>query len=142
MIFYRSFDITDQASYWYSSESSIIPRQVFERLVEGGFLANNCKLSVECHWSDIPQYCRDICSMKKLEVLSLKRVLKLEQLVPLFGSCPKLVELDLELIVGKELEIDEQQKNVLVQGFQRLEQFGLKSLIDNDSWPVIREMFT
>ena len=80
--------------------------------------------------------------MKKLGILRLFCEMKLEQLVPLFGSCPKLVELDLELIVGKELEIDEQQKNVLVQGFQRLEQFGLKSLIDNDSWPVIREMFT
>jgi len=97
---------------------------------------------VTCHWSHIPQYCRDICSMKKLEILSLKRVMKLKQLVPLFGSCPKLVELDFELIVGKELEIDEQQKNVLVQGFQRLEHLTIRSLIDNDSWPMIREMLT
>jgi hypothetical protein len=79
--------------------------------------------------------------MKKLEVLKLKR-LKLEQLVPLFGSCPKLVELDLELLYSKGLEMDEQQKNVLVQGFQRLEHLRFRSLIDNNSWLVIREMLS
>jgi hypothetical protein len=80
--------------------------------------------------------------MKKLESLKLKCVLRLKQLVPLFGSCPKLVELDLELIVSEKLDIDEQQKNILVQGFQRLKHLRFQSLIDNDSWPVIREMLT
>jgi hypothetical protein len=95
-----------------------------------------------CHLSLIPQYCRDISSMKKLEILTLRCGMKLDQLLPLFWSCPRLVHLDTELIVNEKLELDEQQKNVLVQGFQRLELFRFKSHIDNDSWPVIREMLT
>jgi hypothetical protein len=80
--------------------------------------------------------------MKKLEMLRLDCGVKLEQLVLSFGSCPKLVHLGLELIVSEKLEMDEQQKNVLVQGFQRLEHLGFESHIDNDSWPVIRGMLT
>ena len=140
MIFYRSFNIFDRASY--SSKSSIIPRQVFERLVEGGFLTNNRKLSVRCHLSHFPWFQRYICSMKKLEILTLSCGMKLEQLLPLFWSCPKLVHLNFELIASEKLELDEQQKNVLIQGFQRLEHLRFKSHIDNDSWPVIREMLT
>ena len=140
--FYRSFDIIDRAGYSSSLEPSIIPRQVFERLVEGGFFTNNRRLSVTCHWSLAPQYCRDICCMKNLEILNLNCEMKLEQLVPLFWSCPKLVKMALELIVREKLEMDEQQKNVLVQGFQRLKFFHFEGHIDNDSWPVIREMLT
>jgi hypothetical protein len=80
--------------------------------------------------------------MKKLEMLRLKCGVKLEQLVPLLWSCPKLVHLGLELIVSEKQEMDEQQENVLVQGFQRLERLEFKSHIDNDSWPVIRDMLT
>jgi hypothetical protein len=80
--------------------------------------------------------------MKKLEILTLSCGMKLEQLLPLFWSCPKLVHLNFELIASEKLELDEQQKNVLIQGFQRLEHLRFKSHIDNDSWPVIREMLT
>ena len=141
IIFFRSFSIIDPNSYWFCREyESNIPHLIFERLVAGGFLTNNRRLSVTCHVSYIPQYCQDICSMKKLEILKLYYVMKLEQLVPLFGSCPKLVELDLALVNGKELEIDEQQKNVLVQGFQRLELLKFQCIIDIHSLPVIQEM--
>jgi hypothetical protein len=140
MIFYRSFDIIDGISY--SSKSSMLPRQVFERLVEGGFLTNNRKLYVRCHLSHFPQFQRYICSMKKLENLTLSCEMKLEQLLPLFRSCPKLVRLNFKLISSEKLELDEQQKNVLVQGFQRLEDLWFKIHIDNDSLPVIREMLT
>jgi len=74
--------------------------------------------------------------------LTLSCEMKLEQLLPLFWSCPKLVHLDFKLIVREKLELDEQQKNVLIQGFQRLEHLRLESHIDNDTWPVIREMLT
>jgi hypothetical protein len=141
MIFYRSFNIIDRASY-PSSQSSIIPRQVFERLGDGGFLTNNRKLFVRCHWSHFLQFQRYICSMKKLEILTLSCGIKLEQLLPLFWSCPKLVRLNFKLIASEKLELDEQQKNELVQGFQRLEKLWLKSHIDNDSLPVIREILT
>jgi hypothetical protein len=80
--------------------------------------------------------------MKNLESLNLHNEMKLEQLVPLFLSCPKLVELGLELIVREKPEMDEQQKNVLVKGFQRLKVMNLTSRINNDSWPVIGEMLT
>ena len=80
--------------------------------------------------------------MEKLEMLTLRCEMKLEQLQPLFWSCPKLVRLNFELIVSEKLELDEQQKNVIVQGFQRLEHLVFKSHIDNNSWPVIREMLT
>ena len=80
--------------------------------------------------------------MEKLEILMLGGGMKLEQLLPLFWSCPKLVRLNFELIASEKLELDEQQKNVLVQGFQRLGELWLKSHIDNDSLPVIREMLT
>jgi hypothetical protein len=140
MIFYRSLQISDQASF--SSEHSIIPRLIFERLLEGGFLTNNRRLSVTCGSSYIPQYCRDICSMKNLESLNLHAEMNLEQLLPLFLSCPKLVELGLKLIVREKPEMDEQQKNVLVIGFQRLKVMNLQSRINNDSWPVIGEMLT
>ena len=145
MIFYRSFDIFDEASYPSKSSiipSSLIPRQVFERLGEGGFLTNNRERSVKCHWSHIPRFHQYICSMKKLGILRLFCEMKLEQLVPLFRSCPKLVHLHFKLIVSGKLELDEPQKNVLIQGFQRLEHLRFECHIDNDSWPVIREMLT
>jgi hypothetical protein len=80
--------------------------------------------------------------MKKLEMLRLDCGVQLEQIVPMFGSCPKLARLALELIVSEKLEMDGQQKNVLVQGFQRLEHLGFECHIDNNSWPVIQEMLT
>ena len=79
--------------------------------------------------------------MKKLETLHLFNCeVKLEQLLPLFGSCPKLVQLYLRLFVNEKLQLDEHLKKELKQGVQKLQIFALRSHIDNMSWPVIQEM--
>ena len=118
--------------------------EIFERLVEEGVLKNNRELFVSCNsWPHIPRLLGNICSMKKLDTLKLVHCgLTLEQLSTLFRSCPELVELSVELDVKQKLEMDNCQKNELRTGFQKLKLLMLCGHIDNDSWPVIKEIVT
>ena len=81
--------------------------------------------------------------MKKLDTLKLVDCeITLEQLLTLFRSCPELVELSLELDAKQKLEMDNCLKNELRTGFQKLRRLMFYGHIDNDSWPVIKEIVT
>ncbi len=58
----------------------------------------------------------------------------------LFQSCPTLIELRLRIVKSQELEMNEELKNELRPGFQRLRLLELKWHID--SWPVLQEIMT
>jgi hypothetical protein len=124
-------------------EKSLKSREIFERLVEEGFLKNSCKLYELCYWSNIPRFLRYICCMKKLQSLHLDKCqLTLEQLSTLFRSCPELVELNLGLDLSLKSDMDEHLKNELRRGFEKLRLFVLNGYINNDSWPVIQEIMS
>ena len=116
--------------------------KTLERLVDGGFL-NNCRVVVDYHWSRSSRFFRDICSMNNLEKLHLIDCkLSLEQLPQLFQSCPKLIELYFPLTC-KKFEMDEEFKNQLRSGFQKIQRLYLvKFTMYRASWPVIQEMLT
>ena len=118
--------------------------EIFKRLVDDGVLKNNLEMSVTCYsWSHIPQLLENICSMKKLHTLELSNCeITLEQLSTLFRSCPDLVELSMELDVEQKLEMDDNLKNDLRRGFQKLKILIFYGHIDNDSWPAIKEIVT
>ena len=118
--------------------------EIFERLVEEGVLKNNRELFVSCNsWPHIPRLLGNISSMKKLDTLKLVDCeITLEQLLTLFRSCPELVELSLELDAKQKLEMDNCLKNELRTGFQKLKLLMLYGHIDNDSWPMIKEIVT
>jgi hypothetical protein len=125
------------------NEPCISPRKVFQLLVEEGFLKNNRELVTSCYWTYIPRFLEDVCSMMKLEKLAIyNSKMKLEQLPPIFKSCPKLVRLRLELCFSEKLEMNEHLENELRRGFQRLQLFQFQGHIDHNSWPVIQQMLT
>jgi hypothetical protein len=140
MIFCRSLKI------WYSGHNlNEAPTKccvIFERLFEEGVLKKNCELFVSCYsWPHIPRLLGNICSMKKLDRLTLVDCeITLEQLSTLFRSCPELVELSVELDVKQKLEMDDCLKNELRTGFQKLKLLIFNGHIDNDSWPAIKEI--
>jgi hypothetical protein len=115
---------------------------ILKRLAAGGFFKNNCQMIVEIswRWPSISRFYQVLPSMAHLEKLSLLNwKLRLTQDVPkLFQSCPKLSELHLKLDEG--LEIDEELKNELRSGFQRIRLLELHW--DISAWPVIQELFT
>ena len=124
-----------------------------EYLVDRGFLENNRLLRVSLDWLTMGanyRILRDICSMNNLEKLDLiYNELTLEDLALLFRSCPKLNNLQLTNFQLNKQEkekdegLDEELKNQLRPGFQRLQHLNLiKCGICSDSWPVIQEMLT
>ena len=121
--------------------------KIFKRLVEGGFSENNRQLAaLELLNAYIPQLLDGICSMKQLKKLNVLRCkLKLEQLLRVFRSCPKLTELNLtysELWVSEMLKMDGHLIKELRRGFQRLQHCELDCRINGISWPVIQQMLT
>jgi hypothetical protein len=119
---------------------------ILKRLAAGGFFKNNRQMIVEGSWSrpSISRFYQVLRSMAHLEKLSLLNwKLRLTQDVPkLFQSCPKLSELHLKLddSLNLGLEIDEELKNELRSGFQRIRLLELHWVIY--AWPVIQELFT
>jgi hypothetical protein len=117
--------------------------EIFKMLVEEGLLKNNRELCVTCYpWSHIPPFLENICSMTKLVKLNLFRCnVSLEKLSTFFRSCPELVELCVDLdLDGQKLEMDDCLKNELERGFQKLKILTISGPIDNNSWPVIKEI--
>ena len=112
----------------------------------GGFFKNNRQMILEGSWSwpCIPRFYEVLRSMAHLEKLSLlNRKLGLAQdVAELFRSCPKLTELHLKLDdwLNDRMEIDEELKNELRSGFQRIRLLELHW--GNFAWPVILELFT
>jgi hypothetical protein len=115
---------------------------VLERLADGGYFQNNREVIVNWCWPSVPRFSRFLHPMTKLEKLSLlKWDLTLTEDVPqLFRSCPTLTELHLRLFESQKVEMNEELKNELRSGFQRLQLLELHWFID--SWPLIQEMFT
>ena len=111
--------------------------ELLERLSNGGLLKNNRQMVVKMQWPSNRQLFRVIGSMNNLETLSLfEWNLTLTEDVPeLFRSCPKLTRLRLKLVESQKLKMNEELKNKLRSGFQRLKIFELKW--DINSWPLI-----
>jgi hypothetical protein len=118
---------------------------ILEGLAEKGFLKNTRQVIVK---SDILRSHRiydAICQMENLEKLDLLGCkLKLEQLKRVFRFCPKLVELYWYPLTypRDNWAMDEELRNGLRPGFQRLKIFKFKCAIDKKSWPWIQEMLT
>ena len=112
---------------------------ILQRLVEEGFLKNNRQFAIfDCSRS--PRFVEVIFSMNNLQKLDLWDCeLTLEQVAQLFQSCPKLIELHLKL---STCEMDEDLKDQLRPGIQRLQIFELEWYIDIKRWSVIKEMCT
>jgi hypothetical protein len=137
MILDRS--LTDRTFYYKQKyENRMI---TLERLADGGFLKNNRQMIVILRWPSFPRFCQVVRSMTKLEKLEiLDSKLTLTQDVPqLFQSCPKLTELRMKLVESQNLEMNEDLRNDLRSGFQRLQLFELDWEIDG--WPVIQKIF-
>jgi hypothetical protein len=136
--------LKDRCPYYDLEDESCLT--ILERLVAGGFFKNNRQMIVEIswRWPSIPRFYQVLRSMAHLEKLSLLNwKLRLTQDVPkLFQSCPKLTELHLKLddSLNLGLEIDEELKNELRSGFQRIRLLELHW--DISAWPVIQELFT
>jgi hypothetical protein len=77
-------------------------------------------------------------NLEKLNIFHWK--VTLTDVPQLFRSCPKLTDLRLRLVESQKLKIDEELKNELRSGFQRIRLLELKWEIY--SWPVILEIFT
>ena len=112
-----------------------------EWLVDRGYFQNNRQMIVNSWWQSI-RFFRFILSMNNLAKLSLLHwTLILTQAVPqLFRSCPKLTELHLRLLESQELEMNEDLKNELRTGFQKIRLCELICKIG--SWQIMQEMFT
>ena len=97
---------------------------------------------VKWQWPSNRQLFRVIGSMNNLETLSLfEWNLTLTEDVPeLFRSCPKLTRLRLKLVESQKLELNEELKNDLRPGFQRLRRFEFDW--DMNSGQVVQEIFT
>jgi hypothetical protein len=124
--------------HWHIPESLLT---ILKRLAGGGFLANNRQWTVSYGWSRGPWLFDVIRFMKNLKKLSLLKCnLTLTDVPQLLRSCPKLTELHLRLFDGQILEMNEDLKNLLRPGFQKLRLFELEWGIE--SYPIIQEMFT
>ena len=78
--------------------------------------------------------------MKNLEKLtSIAYHLTLEDLVRVFQSCSKLIELSINT---SDSFMDEHIENLLRTGFQRLRRLHLGWNVVNYPWPVLQEMLT
>ena len=113
-----------------------------DRLEAGGFLKNNRQMIVVDYWPSFQRLCRVLRSMTDLETLSLLEwKLSLTQGLPqLLRSCPKLTELRLKLVESQKLKMNEEFKNKLRSGFQRIRLLDLYWGIE--SGPVIQEILT
>ncbi len=88
-------------------------------------------------------YSPGICSMNNLEILEIFNYeLALDDLALLFLSFPQLIELQLKPFSCNKLGWDQDLKNRLRPGFQRLRLLKLHCYIYQDYWPVIQEIFT
>jgi hypothetical protein len=134
----RSLD--DRCYYFEDIHDSRL--KVLERLATGGFFKNNRQMIVYFNWKSIPRLFRVLRCMNNLETLSLLDwELTLTEDVPQFlQSCPKLTALRIRLLEIEKLEMNNDLKNELRSGFQRLQLLELKW--DTDSWPVIQDIFT
>ena len=115
---------------------------ILERLVDGGFFQNNRQMIVYWYWSPEPWLLKVIFSMnnlQKLDLLNWQLKPTKEDLACLFRSCPKLTELHLTLNDWQN-EMNEDLKNELRSGFERLQLFELEWFIN--SWPGFHEIFT
>jgi hypothetical protein len=126
MIADKSFTISCGSDNLY--EASVI----FELLAkEGGLNSNRALNTSYALGSYIPGFFGNICFTNQLETLNFWGCeMKLEQLVHLFRSCPKLVEMYLRQNFNEKLEMDEDLENVLRKGFD--------SLSSKVTWPTIR----
>jgi hypothetical protein len=113
-----------------------------ERLLNRGYFQNNRQMLVSPWFPSNSRLFRVICSMNNLEILNfLHWKLTLTEDVPqLFRSCPNLTELRSRLFESQELEMNEELKNELRPGFQRLRLLDLNWEID--SRPVLQEILT
>jgi hypothetical protein len=115
-----------------------------ERLANEEYFLNNRQMIMKLVRPFTARLFRVICSMNNLEKLHLFECnvthVEIKDLAHVFRSCPKLTELHLGLIKSVKLEMNEELKNELRPGFERLRLFELDSYIN--SGPVIQEMLT
>ena len=129
MTFDRSLEVTFDTVF-----------NLLNRLIDGGFFNNNRQLFVSNWFSSSRLTFKLVCSMKNLETLNSLDLncATLEDLQCLFRSCPKLTNLHYTLPARQEL--NEDLKNELRSGFQRLGHLSIDCRMDNNSFLVIREM--
>jgi hypothetical protein len=116
-----------------------------ERLADEGCFRNNRQFVVNFFRSFTVRLFRIICSMNNLEKLHLFECslthAAIKDLAHVFRSCPKLTELNLGLVKSStKLEMNEELKNELRPGFERLRLLELDSFFN--SGPAIQEMLT
>jgi hypothetical protein len=138
----RSLMIKHPSGHSHETTESLL--NILNQLVEGGFLKNNrIFILQELDWSQNERFIRDICSMRNLERLDLWDCeLTMEDLLSVFRSCLKLVELRLKNIGSSpDVHLDscptlmtkeqiEEEYNELMLGFQRLRDFENKVMME------------
>jgi hypothetical protein len=138
MILDRSF--IDRNRHYELEDDSC--RIILERLVDDGYFQNNRQLILSSWWSSLLRLFQVISSMTHLEKISLLhwKLTLAEDLLQMFRSCPKLTELHLELVESQMLQMNEELKNELRSGFQRIQLLELHWYID--SCLIIQEILT
>jgi hypothetical protein len=121
----------------HSDETTESLLNIFNQLAEGGFLKNNRIFTLkELDWSLNDRFIQDICSMKNLEGLDLLDCeLTREDLLSVFRSCPKLMELRIKTFrssaTSKTIKpMNQEEYNELQLGFKRLRLYDIKVIIE------------
>ena len=117
----------------HSDETTESLLKVLNQLAEGEFLKNNrIFILKELDWSHNDQFIQDICSMKNLERLDLWDCeLTMEDLVSVFRSCSKLMELrlkDMEMSLVRKFVEPVDQSNFILSGICKRFKTGNKGI--------------
>ena len=145
LIYDRSFEIAK------SDEKSLEAREnclkILARLAEEGIFENVSQLIVKSKRLFSPRFFQICCSMSNLEKIEIRNPnVQFADVAHFFRSCPNIIELKLVNMKVAfpfgEFEIDEDLKNQLKLGFQRLQRVELRCNVQYSSREIFLQILT